>query len=57
MEAQNSCFVDHVPFSTGGKWNLMIVLDLYFVDFSERCTKRKFFLGGLEECHRKAPCP
>ena len=23
----------------------MIVLDLYFVDFSERCTKRQSFFG------------
>ena len=37
--------------------NLMIALDLYFVDFSERCTKRQLFSWGLEECHRKAPCP
>ena len=34
----------------------MIALDLYFVDFSEMHQKTVVFLG-LEECHRKAPCP
>lgn len=44
MDAQFLVFCRSCSFFNG--WNLMIVLDLYFVYFSERCTKRQFFWGS-----------